>query len=66
MLHGAHTLLKSEDEHAISDEPIWLSATMIDIAIARGNLKAGSLDGIVVQPPRAEWPEEWRFLQTKE
>jgi len=63
MIYGASTLLTSGDEVTVSQEPVYLTAEMIDSAILEGKLRAGALNNVTVQPPASEWPERWRFLR---
>ena len=68
MLYGAVSLLQGEDDAvpSASNEPVWLSADMIDRAIASGKLQAGAFNQVTVIPVVSEWPARWQHLKTKE
>jgi hypothetical protein len=66
LLYGTTAFLTSEDGIAVSREPVYLTASMIDAAIADGTLEAGAFNNVTVQPPACEWPERWRHLKELE
>lgn len=63
MIYGTSTLLTSGDEVSVSQEPVYLTASMVDAAILDGSLKAGAFNNVTVVPPVDQWPERWRFLK---
>ena len=68
MLYGAVSFLQGEDDAlpSASNEPVWLSADMIDDAILKGYLQAGAFNQLSVTPPVDQWPDRWKHLKTKE
>jgi hypothetical protein len=68
MLFGATALLQGADDAVpqASNEPIWLSADVINASIASGELQAGAFNHVKVIPPVEQWPAEWQHLKTKE
>lgn len=65
MIHGATSMLQGSDDAVpeVSNEPVYLTASFIDSAIADGSLLAGALKNVQVNPPVSEWPERWKFLK---
>ena len=63
LIQGAIILLTSEDENAVSEEPVYLPAEAIDAAIFNGTLEPGAFNNVQVTPPVEVWPERWKFLK---
>lgn len=68
-IFGATAILQGADDAVpqASNEPVWISADVINASIANGELQAGAFNHVTVMPSSVqEWPAEWQHLKTKE
>jgi hypothetical protein len=63
MLYGTTSFLNADGETSVSNEPVWIPASIVEANISDGSWQAGHLNQVSVIPPVSAWPPEWRHLK---